>query len=160
MGHGRLGGCGAAMPVAAVAARGSDGRVGIGECDGDRVVLGERSGALRRRRAAERAVARPTCDLNGDGQIAINEIIELLNAVAEQRDCSGEPCRATVSGTPFDCAQLEAAPRGGLAGGALAACFPGIDTDPLADTATCGRLGPQDGAAPERRNGPIQLATA
>jgi cysteine-rich repeat protein len=70
------------------------------------------------------------------------------NAIAEQRNCSGEPCRTTISGTPFDCAQLAAAPRGGLGGGALATCFPGIDTDPLADTVTCARLGAQDGAAP------------
>ena len=40
MGHGRLGSClAAAMVVAAVAARGSDGCVGVGGCDGDGVVL-------------------------------------------------------------------------------------------------------------------------
>ena len=53
----------------------------------------------------------PTCDVTSDGQIAIDEIIAALNAIVEQRNCSGAPCRATVSGTPFDRAKLAAAPR-------------------------------------------------
>lgn len=63
--------------------------------------------------------------------------------IGDSSNCSGSPCQATVTGAPFDCAQLAAAPDGGLAGGALATCFPGIDTDPLADTVTCARLAAQ-----------------
>lgn len=63
--------------------------------------------------------------------------------IADGSDCYGSPCQATADGHPFSCAQLAADPGGGLTGGALAVCFPGIDTVPLADTVTCTRLAAQ-----------------
>jgi hypothetical protein len=63
--------------------------------------------------------------------------------IADGSTCFGTPCLAMADGNPFSCAQLAADPSGGLAGGALAACFPGLDTVPLGDTVTCTRLAAQ-----------------
>lgn len=60
--------------------------------------------------------------------------------IAADAECFLSPCLTTAEGQPFSCAALAADPQGGLNGGALAVCFPGMDTDPLSDTVTCTRL--------------------
>ena len=74
-------------------------------------------------------------------------VIDVNNAagvrIADGSTCFGTPCAATTDGHAFSCPQLAADPEGGLAGGALAVCFPGVDTDPLGDTVTCTRLAAQ-----------------
>lgn len=63
--------------------------------------------------------------------------------IGDGASCGGQPCATTSAGAPFSCDRLAADPAHGLDGGALAVCFPGIDTDPLADTVTCTRLAAQ-----------------
>ena len=57
-------------------------------------------------------------------------------SIAPGADCSS-PCAASVAGAPFDCSALETDLSGGLAGGALAGCFPVLDSETLGDNVVC-----------------------
>ena len=58
-------------------------------------------------------------------------------------DCYGAPCQTSATGAAFDCAQLAAQPAGGLAGAALAVCFPSFDAVLIGDSVTCTVLAAQ-----------------
>jgi hypothetical protein len=71
---------------------------------------------------------------------------EVLNANANlgerigvgSQDCPDGPCRAEISGAPFDCDALAANPGGGVSGARLVSAFAFIGNPAIGDTVTTG----------------------